>query len=111
VNHEENSHFSNSTGSGSCIFGDRRISGNLCCNDDVLRVDHERSVYELHHGNVLRLSDNVLPSDNVLLSDNDVLSSSHDLLQRSVLLLLVSIRRVNGFSAASPLGLASVLKP
>jgi hypothetical protein len=69
-NYEENSHFSIGTGSGGCILSDgRRVGGNVCCNDDHLCCDHERSVHELHHVNVLLLS---VPG-HVLLSSSHVL--------------------------------------
>ncbi len=85
----------------------------MCCNDNVLCVDHERSVYKLHHGNVLRLSDNDLSRGNVLsdrmsdcMSDNDVLSrqdnvlsSSRNLLPSSVLLLLGTLQVLMVFSS------------
>jgi hypothetical protein len=70
MNHEKNSHFSIGTGSCGCIFSDgRRVSGNLCCDDDNLCCDDERSVHELHHVNVLLLSG----TGNVLLSSSHVL--------------------------------------
>jgi hypothetical protein len=73
---EENSHFSIGTSSCGCIFSDgRSVSGNLCCNDDCLSIDHERSVHQLRHVNVLLLS---VPCSNVL-------SSSHDLCRHQVL--------------------------
>jgi hypothetical protein len=69
-NHEENSHFSIGTGSCGCILSDgRRVSGNMCCDNNDLCCDHERSVHELHHVNVLLLSG----TGNVLLSSSHVL--------------------------------------
>ena len=77
MNYEKNSHFSIGTGSRGCIFSDgRSVSGNLCCDHDDLSVNHERSVHELRHVNVLLLS---VSAGNVLLS------SSYDLCSHQVL--------------------------
>jgi len=77
MNHEKNSHFSIGTSVGGCIFSDgRSVGGNVCGDHDDLSVNHERSVHELHHVNVLLLS---VPRSNVLLS------GSHDLCGYEVL--------------------------
>jgi hypothetical protein len=83
LNYEENSYFFSSISFSCCIFSDRRcVCGNLCYHDNDLCVDHERSVHELRHFNVLRVPDSVpdsvpnkVPNSNTVPSEVPMPSS------------------------------------